>query len=290
MAVQASAPRRLLVLLTALLTLGALPGPAAAQEDSSPQKTDEQQTDGQKESDEGSEETETQPAPAGPSVTPDRPGFTDGSAIIAPGHLQLEAGANVATFGGGATFTPINLLGRYGISQLLELRLSMTPVQVTTGLPDGADSQGLTNVGVGAKLGGAVNEELSLAVLPFVDFNGLADDFNVSGGLNGIADLIAPESPLSLTLNLAAANVETNEGDRGFQVSGGLTAAAAITDAFGTYLELYYTVPPVADTELIFDGGVTYAPTNRLQLDAWLGVELPDADSVLAGLGASYLF
>ncbi len=58
-----------------------------------------------------------------PPIATDRPGYSDGSNVVAPGRLQIETGFFRTQVGSETTSSIGDLLVRAGVSQMVELRL-----------------------------------------------------------------------------------------------------------------------------------------------------------------------
>ena len=221
-------------------------------------------------------------------VSTDRPGFTNSSVVLPPQSFQLEAGASFDVMDRQTNFDPLDVVARYGVVDIFELRLGVSALGVD-GVGNTAietDFSPVSSVTVGGKIGAQLSDTVSLGALPYVSVNRLSTDASVAGGVDALLDLSAGE-PLTLTFNLGVANVEDSEGDRGFETSGGLSLNIGIIDELDAYWELYAIVPPAQDISLYTDGGVMYRLSDTVQLDAWVGVQIPDATSVIGGIGVS---
>jgi len=95
--------------------------------------------------------------------SPDRPGVGESGQTINAGHILFEAGVGAIPdpFVGAA-----GLVGRIGVHDAVELRV-WTP---TLAVADG--KLGVTDMGVGAKLGTPIGERVYLNVVPEVFFPG----------------------------------------------------------------------------------------------------------------------
>jgi hypothetical protein len=221
-------------------------------------------------------------------VSSDRPGFTDSSVVLPKQTFQLEAGASFDVMDNQTSFDPLDVVARYGVVDIFELRLGVSALGVdgVGNASTGTDFSPVSAATLGGKVGAQLSDAVSLGALPYVSVNGVSNDLSVSGGVKALLDLTAGE-PLSLTFNLGIENIEDINGDRGFETSGGLALNIGILDDLDAYWELYAIVPPAQDISLYTDAGVMYRLSNSVQLDAWVGVQIPDATSVIGGLGVS---
>jgi hypothetical protein len=221
-------------------------------------------------------------------VSSDRPGFTDSSVVLPKQTFQLEAGASFDVMDNQTSFDPLDVVARYGVVDIFELRLGVSALGVdgVGNASTGTDFSPVSSATLGGKVGAQLSDAVSLGALPYVSVNGVSNDLSVSGGVKALLDLTAGE-PLSLTFNLGIENIEDINGDRGFETSGGLALNIGILDDLDAYWELYAIVPPAQDISLYTDAGVMYRLSNSVQLDAWVGVQIPDATSVIGGLGVS---
>ena len=222
-------------------------------------------------------------------VASDRPGFTDSSVVLPPQSFQLEAGASFDVMDQQTSFDPLNVVARYGVVELFELRLGVNALGVD-GVGNAAtatDFSPVSDVTLGGKVGAQLSDMVSLGVLPYVSANEVSSDVAISGGVNALLDLTAGE-PLSLTFNLGVANIEDSDGNRGFETSGGMSLNIGIIDDLDAYWELYAILPPEQDIGIYTDGGVMYRLTDTLQVDAWIGVQIPEASSIIGGIGVAY--
>ncbi len=238
-----------------------------------------------------------------PTVAPDRPGFSDGSGTIVPGHVQLEAGAR-AGFGSIANnYTPLNLLGRIGLGEVAELRIGVVPVAMrqltvesisSNANIDKTQTTSLPELSLGAKFSTDASDSIEVAVLPSFALLGVTDNAGLTGSVKGIVG-IGGLGPVSLGIDVGLSDIVTIGRDVGvtnqLEITGAVVASVSVSETVGVFLEPYTRIPTAGGPASIrTDGGVTWQVTNELQLDAWGDVEFNQDNSVASGLGASYLF
>ena len=215
-------------------------------------------------------------SPQGPGpVAPNRPGFTNGSATVAPGDALAENGIALsralASQGGQDTldFPETNL------------RLGVTPsVEADIGLPDyfnihgGDKGFGDGSLGVKYKFYQSGNGNTKASVAPSLS---LPTHTLFSSGhvdptlLLGIQT--ASGKRWSLASNLVLSN-PTQSGRRIFTSAVSGSVAYTLTPALSAYVDAYDIVPREGPPASAADGGFTYLVNDNLQLDAEMYVGL----------------
>ena len=227
------------------------------------------------------------PAPAAPTgpgpIAPNRPGFTNGSATVAPGDALAENGVALtraqASAGGLETLdlTETNL------------RLGLTPtLEADIGLPDyytahgGDRGFGDGAVGVKYKFYQSRSGSTKASVAPSVT---LPTHTSFSSGALDPTLLLgvqtASGSRWSLASNLVLSN-PTQSGRRIFTTTVSSAVAYTLTQALSAYFDAYDVLPREGPPSPTADGGVIYLVNNNLQLDAELYVGLGGAAPVRA--------
>jgi hypothetical protein len=236
-------------------------------------------------------------------VAPDRPGLGDSTQIVPSGHVGLEFGYlyTYSDHNGVTTQTQSapQALIRVGIhDDQVELRLGATGF-VYARINDGsgtATEDGFTDVVPGIKVR-LWDQEPGL---PRVC---LLASTTVGLGSRDISSrdvepmLEAPWSykfseELELDGSFAVSYASDGE-DRFFQGSASVSLFYQFTQKFGGFIEYFVVGPNTkgSDAAHFIDGGVTYLLTDRIQLDASVGVGLnQEADNFFAGAGISFLF
>jgi hypothetical protein len=219
-------------------------------------------------------------------ISPDRPGFGDGSTAMSAGRLQVESGYGFGTSGDVSSHSVGQLLLRYGLTGRIEARggvgsyvLNDTPLEngyngttlgakaallqggpltasllATTGLP----------TGTGTYESDRVWQDLTLAwgapvAGPLAFASNVGHQFTYADGLSG-------ETTLTTTLLLSASD----------RVGIGFGYAGFFTEALNrNYLE----------------GGLTYRTAPDTQLDVNWAYQIDGyADELLLGFGISHRF
>ncbi len=209
----------------------------------------------------------------GDALTPDRPGFTNGSDTVAPGRVQIEVGAartkyGSANGGGQATDAPQALI-RTGLNARTELRLTLPdyiwPSSGESGFGDG--TIGLRTKFYQSKDGNtklAFTPSLSVPVRSAVTTSGHVDP---TLSLNGQT---TSGARWSLSSNLIL-SYPTQGGGRvtDYTATGQVTyALSGQTSVYGDY---YYDAPVGGPPSPIADGGFTYRVGKNVQLDIGTG-------------------
>lgn len=218
----------------------------------------------------------------------DRPDFTESSSTVPTGRLQLEAGLGYTYFDmldGLHAVDGANLLARVGVADYAELRLGAPNILYSEIDADLTE----TNFGaasLGAKFATALTEQMRVGVIPFVEID--VDDADMGGGIIGtFAYDVTDDLGLAVNAGLTGAESAADEFDLEGSVS--LAAAYGLTDKLGVFLESYVLLPE-DDTDFFVDGGVTYLVAPLVQIDAFVGTDVPDADAIFGGAGVSVLF
>lgn len=201
-----------------------------------------------------------------PIVT-DRPDQTEGTALVARGWTQLEAG--VTAYGSGrapATRSFGEALLRYGVAPRFEARFDLPSVITTTG-----SAHELSEGGVGFKTALLIPAEHASHAVPAVSLlasTGISTHWSRGTALGTPEVILASSWGLSDRADLSA-NVVTLPFAGGAGASWvGLTLSAGfdLTDRLGAYAEVYNLGSPTAN------GGVTWRVTPGFQVDARLGL------------------
>jgi hypothetical protein len=227
------------------------------------------------------------PAPQGPGpIAPNRPGFTNGSATIAPGDALAENGLAqtraLASAGGTTTLDLPETNLRVGVTPALEADISLPDYfQVRHGdhgFGDGA-------VGVKYRFYQSKDGNTKASLAPSLS---LPTRTVFSSGhfdptlLLGVQT--ASGSRWSLASNLVLSDPNVNTPDQGTRriftttVSG--SVAYTLTPNLGVYVDSYDIVPREGPSSPFADGGFTYLVNPNLQLDAEMYAGLGGASPV----------
>ena len=214
------------------------------------------------------------PAPAakGPGpVAPNRPGFTNGSATIAPGDALAENGIALALASAAQ--------GGQKTLDLPEtsLRLGLTPsLEADIGLPDyfsihgGDKGFGDGTVGVKYKFYQSANGNTKASVGPSLS---LPTHTSFSSGHVDPTLLLGIQTASGARWSLASNVVFSNPTQNGrhlFTTAASGSVAYTLTTKLSAYLDAYDIVPREGAPASVADGGFTYLVNNNLQLDAEL--------------------
>lgn len=228
------------------------------------------------------------PAPSalGPLVS-DRPDFTEATLVIAPAHVQAEAGYTLAGAGAAHEHSVGELLVRVGLAPRAELRLTTNYAVARAG---GLSEGGMEDATVGTKLSFL---EAPRGVLPAVSL--IAATSLPTGAPAFTADRATPEAKLVLGWSLpAAVSLGVNANwSRPADALGRHDAHAwsaslgrGMTERVGAYAELFSLAESRdARAARFANGGLTLALHDALQLDLRAGAELGGERGFFAGVG-----
>ncbi len=231
---------------------------------------------------------------ASPPLSTDRPGFTNGSDVVAPGRLQVEGGVaftqNSVSQGGSQVTDLPELLVRQGLTPTLELRLSL-PDYFTGGggVPDGF---GDASLGAKWKIYQSKDGNTKAALTPSlsIPFGSAAyTSSHVDPSLTFGAQT-ASGSRWGLSTNLALA-YPTQDGSRNFSAAPSASVTYQLTTPLSVYGELYDNFPQRGGSTPIADGGFAYLVNPNFEVDAEMGLGLGSSAPVrFYGTGLGYRF
>ncbi len=213
-------------------------------------------------------------------LVPDRPGLTNGSDTVAPGHLQVEVGitrskgpsanpAAPASEGGGASQTtdaPETLL-RTGLDSKTELRLTLPNYL----WPSGSDS-GFTDGAIGLRRKLYQSSTLKIALTPTLTVplkTAVTSSGHVDPSLN-LSGQLTSGARWSIQSNLIL-SYPTQNGRRLADYTGTGSATYTLTGALSTFVDFSYDAPVGSAPSPIADGGFAYTLTKNTQLDLETG-------------------
>jgi hypothetical protein len=219
------------------------------------------------------------------AIAPDRPGFSTGTATVAPGQFNLELGLTGASSAEGPaarslSFPETNL--RVGLTPRLELGLQWAGM--STSWPGRAQASG--DLTLGAKC--------RLAATPSAHLSALGSlTVQTAGGGPAVSPLLALLWDAGLTERTTLYGMVQGRGDAGDSGRGHLAAALGLTQglggAFGVFAELYADRPVRGGGggggATVADGGVTWLVREWAQLDLSAGVPLGGGGEVFVGVG-----
>lgn len=229
----------------------------------------------------------------------DRPDFTESTATVSAGRLQLEAGYTFSKRGIDEEHALGELLLRIGLMPDVELRLAANSY-VWLDSPSG-DAQGFEDMSVGVKIKlaeGSGSFELTrpeVAVIVATSLPTGDDDFGEDGSQPGIKLALAWDlsERISLASNLNY-TYASERGDRFHQFSGSLSLGYRLSERWGCYIEYFGFVPERENgpNASFFNGGLTYLINDNLQLDARAGIGVfnPESPDYFTGFGMSWRY
>lgn len=258
--------------------------------------------------------SEPRPAPPDPMNEPlvtDRPDFTESTEAVPAGHLQLEAGYTFTYDREGEDrvreHTAPELLLRIGVVENFELRVGWNGYSWTDSQFEG-ETRGGRRVTREEWTQGAHDLALGFKY-KFVEQEGLIPHFGVIGAITAPSGSPGPSSgdvdpelvllwayditdSFSVAGNVGLA-VPTAGGDRFFQTSASLSAACALSERLGDYVEYFGFYPNVehSDAAHSVNAGFTYLVTNDFQIDWRIGMGLnAEADDFYMGVGFAWRY
>jgi len=229
-------------------------------------------------------------APVGALVS-DRPGFSDGPAIVPAGRAQLETGYTYSHSPGAVYHSLGELLIRAGIASRLEVRGHLNSYAIR--VEDSESSRGLEDSKIGLKyqLRAEGAENRLLPALSLIGATSIPTGSSEVTARRAVPELKIAANWLTggrLTF-IANGGVAWGSGDRR-AVSLAETAAGwlVISRAIAGFFEVYSNKivhGPGTDSKMI-DGGFTWLSSRRIQLDARIGRSIKrDSPDSFFGLG-----
>lgn len=235
-------------------------------------------------------------------VDPDRPDFTEGAALVTPGHLQVEGGYTYSRTDNVKASSLGELLVRYGVDERWEARFGLGSYDgIDTGVPGEKRISGYEDPFLEVKV--RLNEADSNLRPPSVPAMALLLQTTIPVGSRDLtSDEWQPAAVLafgwdftnrfSLGGNVGGAYA-VDGGERFDQLFLSLSAGFEINDRLGAFLEGYGFNKESVDgssTQYV-DTGLSWLVSNDLALDVRVGAGLDDPHpNWYAGLGASIRF
>jgi hypothetical protein len=239
-----------------------------------------------------------------PPIAPDRPSFTTGPLLVAPGHFQLEGGTTYARTGNEKAISLGEILLRYGVNDRWEARLGLNSYEwIDSGVSGEPRTTGFADPFAQVKI--RLNDADAKNRAGGVPAMALVVQSTIPVGARALtADVWQPSTLLALHWDLPAS--WTIEGDLGYsrladgsqrfdQVFASLTAGFPITPKLGGYVEVYALSKESAASDAArtryADAGLSFQVDDNLVLDvrAGVGVDQPHPHW-FTGLGASVRF
>lgn len=213
-----------------------------------------------------------QTTPDAPNLlVPDRPGLTNGSDTVAPGHVQIELGVTrtrdqAAQGGGQATDAPEPLL-RTGLDDKTELRITLPNYL----WPSGSDS-GFSDGAIGVRRKLFQNSNAKIALTPTLSIplkTAVTSSGHVDPSLN-LSGQLSLGARWSVQSNLILA-YPTQDGRRVTDYTGTAEASYALSGPLSVFLDYYYDAPVGSAPSPIADSGFAYTVAKNVQLDVETG-------------------
>lgn len=223
------------------------------------------------------------------ALVTDRPDFTESTASVQPGAIQVETGVTFESGDARAISGP-ELLARIGIARRIELRIGAPDyTSIDTG------PSGLSDMAVGAKLeaGGRDSRWKTASILTLTLPTGegpFSDEIVVPDIIQTIS--FEPGSSVSFGAQVQIGLPEDENGDRTLSYAATIVAGRELAPKVGSFLEVALAVPAHGDPlSLLLHHGYTWRIKARLQVDIHGGLGLTDeAPAYLIGAGVSLRF
>lgn len=233
--------------------------------------------------------------PATAQIASDRPGFGDGSAVMAPNRFQVETGYAFSDGGAVDRHAIGQVLLRLGVAPGVELRGAINSYVVTRGA---VDESGFEDVSVGAKVNLVAGDGAPLG-RPNVTLIAAAALPTGSDAFSG--GVVAPQAKLALdwglsgstALSVNAGYAFTFEDADANQFFTYVALGTAVPGAagLGAFAGLYSLFPHTGDSAHGLDGGLTFLPAPDTQLDVSVGLGLTAGEpDVTLGFGIAHVF
>lgn len=200
-------------------------------------------------------------------ITPDRPGIGSGATVLAPGLVQLEAGASFSSTDGIDQYAVGEVLVRAGVQGVEVQLFGNSFVVQRSETPGFRDEEGFQDAGVGLKVpvvrGAGDRLNLSLQGLLTAPTGGelfTADEW--VGALNALADVTLSDRA-GVSVNLG---VEEGAGALGETYSVIVTPGLALGDGIGIYGGWAGFFSDAGDIDY-GEAGLTYLASDDVQID-----------------------
>lgn len=236
----------------------------------------------------------TPPADTFPTISTDRPSFSDASALVPLGHPQIEIGGTYFKVGGANFGQGPEFLFRYALSDRFELRI----VNVNYSIFEGGAGSGFQDPGVGFKL--RLLRPTRATGQPEVTFVGLLQ-VPLGGGAER-AQGVQPTGKIAVSLPLTAADsiggnvlatYYTPDDAHFTQYAASFYESHIFNAKLASFIEVYGLTPlsPDGHSAAYADAGFTYVLNKRTQVDIRYGTGFNQSrDGQYVGAGIAYRF
>ncbi len=227
------------------------------------------------------------PAPAAalpvaeePALAGDRPGFTTGPVLVAPGHRQVESGYSYSRAGGDRGHAIGEVLLRAGLTSAVELRVALNSYELASG-PDGR-AAGMDDALVAAKVrllsagdGPSLCPQAALLVGTSLPSGSRAFGRRASEPEALLSASWSAPHGTALTANARTARRGAGEGAHVAEYGYGASLAWPVAAHVGSYLEYTTSWTGVGGGEQRYlNTGLTLVPGHVVQLDTWTALGL----------------
>ena len=227
-------------------------------------------------------ESSPEDEPAG-EFSSDRPGFGSSTTIVPVGHLTSEVSMSVATGRGQTQLSFPELLFRAGVTSWLEARLNTPQVLIARG---DVDAEGLSDLGLGLAIGGAMGEHFAVSLVPMVSLPVGSAAFSADVALYSMSlNVSATAGPIGILVNGVVASVSTADpvtGDTSRELEGAASFALSLQahPTVSPFAQVYLLKSQSSDTRVFLGGGVTWMVWPHMQLDLAADFGLTDGTPV----------
>jgi len=210
----------------------------------------------------------------------DRPDQTESASVITHKGFQVESGFLFERYDSSISNTTYNsTLVRYGLLENIELRLGVAYLGTKISLDGGSlDKSGLAPLTIGAKFflreeGGGIPQLAFLTTLTIPNTGSTAFESEKLGADIRVNGEYSLNEAMSFGANLGVA---WSGAEYGNYAVGIYTAVIgmSLSEKLGAFAELYGFLPKEGKNDHRWDGGVTYAVNEDLQLDFSTGIGL----------------
>jgi hypothetical protein len=244
--------------------------------------------------------------PAASQIVTDRPDFTESTATVPQGRVQIEAGYTLLKIDDATEHQIGEGLLRLGIIPGLEARVGIPTFHSQSIETDGLielerEESGFGDASVGMKLGlyeSGMSEGLpSLSLLLGSSIPLGDDDFGADGwepeAILALGWSLAPRLDLGVNAGYAQRVDDdlVGDDDRFNETWGSIALGFPIAGSLAGFGEYFAIRPDEGIDQDFIDAGVTYLLSETFQLDARVGKGLGDTDdAVFFGVGLAKLF